>query len=220
MRTLEWLHRNLGTFSVEIAAMEREGLRPAECRTHVIDKFERRRLAEIIVESERAKIIRIDSGNEPQLHAATEHLIDNCNLLGQAQGMVERDDVTHRANAQTTRTCARADRITDSAKTSSSHQGGSDARHKTRNRSRVHRIIEALATVLHNADGASFLVWPRYGRNERTSSAVTLIDLPWRSTSPRASMLLACGNWYETNRSGQDQPSCYTQASCSDLGRG
>src|ERR1700726_98415 len=109
MRTLEWLHRNLGTFSVEIASMEREGLRPAECRTHVIDKFERRRLAEIIVESERAKIIRIDAGNEPQLHAATEHLIDNRDFFGQAQGMVQRDNVTHRAKAQTTRACARSD---------------------------------------------------------------------------------------------------------------
>src|ERR1700730_10273442 len=111
MRTLEWLHRNLGAFSVEIASVEREGLRPAECYTHVIDKFERRRLAEIIVESERAKIICIDSGNEPQLHATAEHLIDNCDLLGQAQGTVEWDNVTHRANAQTPRTCARADRI-------------------------------------------------------------------------------------------------------------
>src|ERR1700724_1052204 len=111
MRTLEWLHRNLGAFSVKFVAVEREGLRPAECHTHVIDKFERRRLAEIIIESERAKIIRIDSGNEPQLHPATEHLIDNRDLFGQAQGMVQRDNVTHRANAQTTRTCARADRI-------------------------------------------------------------------------------------------------------------
>src|SRR3984893_18534929 len=102
MRTLEWLHRNLGAYSVEIASVEREGLRLAECRTHVIDEFERRRLAEIIFEPERAKIIRIDSGNEPQLHAATEHLIHNCDLLGQAQGMVEGDNVTHRANAQPT----------------------------------------------------------------------------------------------------------------------
>jgi hypothetical protein len=111
MRTLEWLHRKLGVIGVEFVAVEREGLRPAECHTHVIDKFERRRLAEIIVESERAKIICIDSGNEPQLHAATEHLIDNRDLLGQAQGMVQRDNVTHRANAQTTRACARSDRV-------------------------------------------------------------------------------------------------------------
>src|SRR5271165_290547 len=111
MRMLEWLHRNLGAFSVEFVAVEREGLRLAECRTHVIDKFERRRLAEIIVEPEGPKIIRIDAGNEPQLHATAEHLIDNCDLLGQAQGMVERDNVTHRAKAQTARTCARADRI-------------------------------------------------------------------------------------------------------------
>ena len=111
MRTLEWLHRNLGAFSVEIGSLEREGLRLAECRTHVIDKFERRRLAEIIIEPERAKIICIDSGNEPQLHAATEHLIDNCDFFGQAQGMVQRDNVTHRAKAQTTRACARSDRV-------------------------------------------------------------------------------------------------------------
>src|ERR1700730_3335256 len=109
MRMLEWLHRKLGAFSMEIAAVERKGLGLAECRTHVIDKFERRRLAEIIVETERAKIICIDSGNEPQLHATAEHLIDNCDLLGQAQGMVQRDNVTHRAKAQTTRACARSD---------------------------------------------------------------------------------------------------------------
>src|SRR6202022_3742808 len=111
MRALEWLHRKLGVIGVEFVAVEREGLRLAECRTHVIDKFERRRLAEIIIEPERAKIICIDSGNEPQLHAATEHLIDNRDFFGQAQGMVERDNVTHRANAQTTRACARADRV-------------------------------------------------------------------------------------------------------------
>src|ERR1700674_899930 len=111
MRALQWPHRNLGVIGVEIASVEREGLRLAKCRAHVIDKFERRRLAEIIVEPEGPEIIRIDSGNEPQLHATAEHLIDNCDLLGQAQGMVERDNVTHRANAQTTRTCARADRI-------------------------------------------------------------------------------------------------------------
>src|SRR5437879_799064 len=111
MRTLEWLHRKLGAFSAEMASVEREGLGVAECRTHVIDKFERRRFAEIIVESERAKVIRIDAGNEPQLHATAEHLIDNRDLFGQAQGMVQRDNVTHRAKAQTARTCARSDRV-------------------------------------------------------------------------------------------------------------
>src|ERR1700738_5696419 len=111
MRTLKWLHRNLGAFSMEIASVEREGLDLAECHTHVIDKFERRRLAEIIIESERAKIICIDSGNEPQLHAATEHLIDNRDFFGQAQGMVQRDNVTHRAETQTTRACACSDRV-------------------------------------------------------------------------------------------------------------
>src|SRR6202022_3242776 len=102
MRALEWLHRKLGVIGVEFVAVEREGLRLAECRTHVIDKFERRRLAEIIVEPEGAEIIRIYSGNEPQLHAAAEHLIDNRDLFGQTQGMVERDNVAHRTNAQTT----------------------------------------------------------------------------------------------------------------------
>src|ERR1700738_5479438 len=111
MRMLEWRARKLGACSMEIAAVERKGLRPAECRTHVIDKFKRRRLAEIIIESERAKIIRIDSGNEPQLHAATEHLIDNRDFFGQAQGMVQRDNVTHRAETQTTRACACSDRV-------------------------------------------------------------------------------------------------------------
>src|ERR1700730_13907665 len=89
--------------------------------------------------------------------------------------MVQRDNVTHRGQGANDG-CVRPLRPrTDSARISSSHRGGSDARHKTRNRSRAHRIIEALAIVLHNADGASFLVWPRYGRNERTSSAITLI---------------------------------------------
>src|ERR1700680_5146025 len=111
MRPLQWLHRNLGAISVEFVAVEREGLGPAEWRPRVINKLERRRLEESIVEPEGAEIIRIDSGNEPQLHAATDHLINNRDLLGQTQGMVERDNVTHRANAQTTRACARADRI-------------------------------------------------------------------------------------------------------------
>src|SRR4029077_11037895 len=93
--------------------------------------------------------------------------------------MVERDNVTHRANAQTTRTCARADRIQTRRRHPALVRTEVMLDTKTRNRSRAHRIIEARATVLHNADGASFLVWPRHGRNERTSSAITLIDLPW-----------------------------------------
>src|SRR5881227_3201213 len=52
---------------------------------------------------------------------------------------------------------------------SSSHRDGSDARRKSHNRSRAHRITAARAIALHNADGASFRVWPRYGKNVRTS---------------------------------------------------
>src|SRR5436190_11352132 len=111
MRALQWPHRKLGMIGVEVAAVERERLPLAECRAHVIDKFECWRLAQIIVEPERTEIIGIDSRNKPQLHAAAEHLIDDRDLLRQTQGMVERDDVTHGADAQATRAGARADGV-------------------------------------------------------------------------------------------------------------
>ena len=99
MRTLQWPHRKLGAVGVEVAAVERERLHLAECRAHVIDELERWRFAQVVVEPERAEIIGIDSRNKPQLHAPTEHLIDDRDLLRQTQGMVERDDVTHGADA-------------------------------------------------------------------------------------------------------------------------
>jgi hypothetical protein len=57
----------------------------------------------------------------------------------------------------------------DSAMTSSSRLDGSDARHRSRNRSRARRTIGARARVLHSADGASCRAWPRYEKNGQTS---------------------------------------------------
>jgi hypothetical protein len=111
MRALEWLHCKLGAFRVEVVAVEREGLRLTEGCAQIVDEFQRRRLAETVIESKWTKIIRIDSWNEPQLHASAEHLINDRDLLGQPQWMVERNNITHRANAHTTRACAGANRV-------------------------------------------------------------------------------------------------------------
>jgi hypothetical protein len=111
MRALQRLHRKLGALGVELVAVERERLGLAEGRAQVIDKFHCRRLAETIVESEWSEIVRVDPRNEAYLHASAEHLIDDCDLLGKSQRMIERNDIAHRANAHSTRACAGAHRI-------------------------------------------------------------------------------------------------------------
>ena len=86
---------------VKLLAVERKRLRLAEGRAHVLDEFERRRLPCAIVETEGPEEMRIDAGNEAELHAAAEHLIDNRDLFGEPQRMIKRHNVPHRSDAQT-----------------------------------------------------------------------------------------------------------------------
>ena len=111
MRTLERLHRKLRVIGMKLLAVERERLRVAERRAHVIDEFERRRFALAVIEAERAEIIRIDAGDEAELHAAAQHLVDDRDLFGKPQRMIERHDVAHRPDAQPLGARAGADRI-------------------------------------------------------------------------------------------------------------
>ena len=96
---------------VKFLAVKRERLRLAEGRAHIVDEFERRRFARAVIEAERPEIIRIDAGNEAELHAAAEHLIDNRDLLGEPQRMIERHDIAHRPDAQPPGARAGADRV-------------------------------------------------------------------------------------------------------------
>ena len=96
MRALRGLHRNLGAVGVKLLAVERERLCVAEGGAHVVDKFQRRRLSRAVVEPEGPEEMRIDSGHQPELHAAAEHLIDDRDLFSEPQRMIERHDVTHR----------------------------------------------------------------------------------------------------------------------------
>src|SRR5262249_53484529 len=99
MRPLRWLHRELRALRVEVMTVKRERLLVSERRPHVVDEFQGRRLAQIVVETERAEIVRVDSGNEAQLHAPAQHLVDDRDLFSKAQRMVERHNVTHRPDA-------------------------------------------------------------------------------------------------------------------------
>src|ERR1700689_4245592 len=96
---------------MKLLAVIRERLGVAERRAHVVDEFKRRRLALAIVQTEGAEIIRIDAGHEAELHAAAEHLIDDGDLLGKAERMIERHDIAHRPDAQPFGARAGADRV-------------------------------------------------------------------------------------------------------------
>ena len=91
--------------------MKRERLLLAIGRAQIVDEFERWRLAQIIVEAERLEIIGIDARHQPELHAPAEHLVDDCDFLGQAQRMIERHDVAHRTDAHAAGARAGADRV-------------------------------------------------------------------------------------------------------------
>ena len=104
-------HRNAGIVGVKLLAVIRERLRVAERRAHIVDEFERRRFALAVVQAEGAEIIRIDAGHEAKLHAAAEHLVDDGDLLGKPQRMIERHDIAHRPDAQPLGARAGADRI-------------------------------------------------------------------------------------------------------------
>src|ERR1700722_5432206 len=99
MRALRRHDRKLGGLGVERLAVKRERLRVAERCAQIVDEFEGRRLALSVIEAEGAKIIRTDARHQTELHAAAEHLIDDRNLFGEPQRMIERHDVTHRPDA-------------------------------------------------------------------------------------------------------------------------
>ena len=105
MRPLQRLHRKLCAIGMMNVAVKGERLLFAIGRTQVFDEFERRRFAQIVVETEGLEIIGVDARNEPELHAPTDHLIDEGDFLRQTQRMIQRHDVTHRADAHAA--CAR-----------------------------------------------------------------------------------------------------------------
>src|ERR1700685_3936961 len=96
---------------MKLLAVIRERLGVAERRAHVVDEFKRRRLALAVVQTEGAEKIRIVAGPRAELHAAAEHLVDDGDLLGKPQRMIERHDIAHRPDAQPLGARAGADRI-------------------------------------------------------------------------------------------------------------
>src|SRR5262245_57352610 len=96
MRLLHRLHREQRAFSPMNVALKGERLRLAIGSAQVVDEFERRRFAQVVVEAERLEIVRVDAGDEAELHAAADHLIDEGDFLCQSQRMIERHDVAHR----------------------------------------------------------------------------------------------------------------------------
>ena len=111
MRPLGRRHRKLGGVGMEGFAVERERLLLAESRAQIADEFQRRRFALGIIETEWAEIIRVDARHEAELQPAAEHLIDDGDLFGEAERMIERNDVAHRTDAQSFGARAGADRI-------------------------------------------------------------------------------------------------------------
>src|ERR1700730_15134132 len=111
MRALRRRHRNLRVVGVKLRAVERERLRLAERRAQITDEFARRRFARPVIQTERPEIIRIDAGNEAELHAAGPRLVDDGDFLGEAEWMIERHDVSHRPDAHALRARAGADRL-------------------------------------------------------------------------------------------------------------
>src|SRR5215510_6377555 len=96
MRLLHRLHREQRAFSPMNVALKGERLRLAIGSAQVVDEFERRRFAQVVVEAERLEIVRVDAGDEAELHAAADHLVDDGDFLCQPQRMIKRHDVAHR----------------------------------------------------------------------------------------------------------------------------
>ena len=96
---------------MKILAVKRERLGVAERRTQIVDEFQRRRFALAVIKAERPEVIRIDAGNEAELHPSAEHLIDDRDLFGEAERMVERHDIAHRPDAEPLGPRAGADRV-------------------------------------------------------------------------------------------------------------
>src|SRR5215510_13044473 len=99
MRELQWRYSKLRAVGVVRIAVKGESLLFAISRTQIFDELERRRLAQIVVEAKGLEIIRVDPRDEPEFHAPAHHLIDESDFLRQTQWVIQRHDITHRANA-------------------------------------------------------------------------------------------------------------------------
>ena len=105
------LHREQGAVGAVNLALKGEGLRFAIGRAQIVDEFKRGRFAQVVVEAEWLEILRVDAGDEAELHAPADHLVDECDLLCQPQRVVERHDVAHRADADLAGARGRADDV-------------------------------------------------------------------------------------------------------------
>src|SRR6185312_15838547 len=75
----------------------------------VVDKFERRRFSQIVVEAKWLEVIGIDTGNESKFHAATDDLVHERDFFSKTQRMIERNNIAHRADADFLRARGRSD---------------------------------------------------------------------------------------------------------------
>ena len=91
--------------------MKAEGLFLAVCRTHVVDKFQRGRFSEFVVDSEGTEIVGSNAWYEAAFHSASQHLVDDGDFLDEPQRMVKRHDVAHRSYAHSLGASPCADRI-------------------------------------------------------------------------------------------------------------
>src|SRR6185312_8450021 len=105
------LHRKQGAVGAVNFALKGERLRFAIGRPQIVDEFKRRRFAQVVVEAEWLEILRVYPGDEAELHAPADHLVDECDLLSQPQRVVERHDVAHRADADPAGARGRADDV-------------------------------------------------------------------------------------------------------------
>src|SRR5262249_44122842 len=81
MRLFHPLYREQRTFSPRDVALKREWLRLAIGCAQIVDEFDRRRFAQVVVEAERLEIVRVDAGDEAELHAAANHLVDESDFF-------------------------------------------------------------------------------------------------------------------------------------------
>jgi hypothetical protein len=111
MRLLQGLHREQRAVGLVVVAMERERLLLAIGRAQIADELEGRRFPEIVVDAERGEVSGRDARYEPAFETAAEHLVDDGDLFGEPQRMMEWHDIAHRADPQPLGACATADRI-------------------------------------------------------------------------------------------------------------
>ena len=100
MRLLHRLHGQERAVGLVVVAVEGERLLVAIGGAQVVHELEGRRFAEVVVDAERREIARADAGHEAAFEAAAEHLIDDGDLLGEPQRMMQRHDEAHGADAQ------------------------------------------------------------------------------------------------------------------------